>query len=95
MCNVLILSRCLSKVLIFTTKVGKTGHIPKPAALDDLVGSLSAFCACVPYICMVHLHKCLEISPTGLIPLTMRTISTISTISTNRTIIYMNFENWK
>ena len=54
--------------LIFYHKSAKTGHIPKPVALDDLVGSSSAFCACVPYIHMVYLHKCLEISPTGTNP---------------------------
>ena len=26
---------------------------------------IKCFCTCVPYIHMVHLHKCLEISPTG------------------------------
>ena len=50
------------------------GQLP----LDDLVGSSSAFCACVPYIHMVHLHKCLEISPTGTNSLTMPYLHFIS-----------------
>ena len=49
-------------------KSSKTGHIPKPAALNDLVGSSIAFWMCVPYVCMVHLHKCLGINPTGTNP---------------------------
>ena len=52
----------------FTTKVQETGHRPRPAALDDLVGSSSDFCVCVPYVCIVYLHKCLKISPKGTNP---------------------------
>ena len=43
----------------------KAGCIPEPSAPDDLVGSSSAFCACVPYIDLVCLHTCMEIIPTG------------------------------
>ena len=62
------LSECFAKSLNFTTECAKTGGIPRPAALDDLVGSSSAFCVCVLYICTVHSHKCLEMSPTGTNP---------------------------
>ena len=31
----------------------RTGRIPKPGAPNDLVGSSSANCACMPYIHMV------------------------------------------
>ena len=42
----------------------RTDCIPRSATLDDLVGSSSAFCACVPYICMVFHTSTLEIGPT-------------------------------
>ena len=55
----------LTKFYVLYHNSAKTGCIPGPAAPDDLVGSLSVICACVLYVCMVCLHKCLEISPTG------------------------------
>ena len=55
----------LTNFYILYHKSAKPGHIPEPAAPDDLVGSLSAFCVCMPYVLMMCLHKCLEISSTG------------------------------
>ena len=52
----------LTKFYVLYHNSAKTGCIPEPAAADDLVGSSSAFCACIHMVC---LHKCLEISPTA------------------------------
>ena len=54
----------LTKFYILYHNSAKTGHIPEPAAPDDLVESSSTFYVCMPYVSMVCLHKCLEISPT-------------------------------
>ena len=72
-------------------KSAKTSHIPKLAALDNLVGSSSVFCTCVPYVFMVHLHKCLEIIPTGANPLTMLFLFFYLN-TTNQKYIYINFK---
>ena len=53
----------------FNYKVQETGHIPRPVALDNLLGSSSIFFMCVPYVHMVHLHSAWKLTPQGLIPL--------------------------
>ena len=57
--------KMLTQFYVLYHKSARTGHIPEPAALNDLVGHQVHFCACIPYVCMVCLHKCLEISPMG------------------------------
>ena len=41
----------VKKMLNLTTSA-RTGHIPKPAALDDLVGHQ------VHFVCMCHMYVC-------------------------------------
>ena len=89
------LSRMFVKSLNVYHESAETSHIPRPAALDDLVGSSSAFVhvCCHTYVQYTY-TSAWKLAPEGLIPLTMLFLF-LYLNTTNQTIIYMNFEIWK